>query len=181
MPVTGGIGGPLLYGVIAGYVGLLASARYSFVMRATIGSVGTFGDNPQLDRYMSMMSSGMGLIGQVVFGPLAVVIGLFVVSAIVHVCLLALGGATSGFEGTFRVATYAEAAMVIRIIPVCGDLIAVVYYIVLAIIGVAEAHRISGAKAAAAVLLPFVLLCCCCGMGILAAVGGLASLLGQAR
>ena len=38
MPVTGGIGGPLLYGVIAGYVGLLASALYSFILRSALGS-----------------------------------------------------------------------------------------------------------------------------------------------
>jgi len=177
MPVTGGISGPLLYGVIAGYIGLVASALYSFILRSAMGSSWSFGRGSEFDRIMPMLSSGMGLVGQVVFGPLAVAIGLFVVSAIVHVCLLALGGATNGFEATFRVAAYSEAAMVIRIVPVCGDVVAIIYYVILAVIGVSEAHRISGLKAAAAVLLPFVLLCCCCGAGILAAAGGLASLL----
>lgn len=182
MPVTGGIGSPLLYGVIAGYVGLLASALYAFIMRSALGtSWNLAGRNSQLDQIMPMLTSGVGMIGQVVFGPLAVLIGLFVITAIVHVCLLALGGATSGFEGTFRVAAYANAAAVIRIVPVCGDVIFALYYVVLAIIGLAEAHRISGVKAAAAVLLPFVLLCCCCGVGLTAALGGLAALLGQAR
>jgi hypothetical protein len=183
MPVTGGIGGPLLYGMIAGYIGLLASALYSFVLRSALGSSSwNFGPRGgDLERIMPMLTSGVGMIGQVIFGPLIVVIGLFIVSAIVHVCLLALGGAASGFEGTFRVAAYANAAAVIRIVPVCGDIIAFFYYVVLAIIGVAEAHRISGLKAAAAVLLPFLLLCCCCGFGIAAAVGGLASLLGQVK
>jgi hypothetical protein len=183
MPVVGGIGGPLLYGMIAGYIGLLASALYSFIMRSALGTAAwDFGGrNSQLEQIMPMLTSGVGMIGQVVFGPLLVIIGLFIVSAIVHVCLLALGGATSGFEGTFRVASYANAAALIRIVPVCGDIVAFFYYIVLAIIGVAEAHRISGVKAAAAVLLPFLLLCCCCGLGIAAAVGGLASILGQAR
>ena len=183
MPVVGGIGGPLLYGMIAGYIGLLASALYSFIMRSALGTAAwDFGGrSSQLEQIMPMLTSGVGMIGQVVFGPLLVIIGLFIVSAIVHVCLLALGGATSGFEGTFRVASYANAAALLRIVPVCGDIVAFFYYIVLAIIGVAEAHRISGVKAAAAVLLPFLLLCCCCGLGIAAAVGGLASILGQAR
>jgi len=181
MPVTGGIGGPLLYGVIAGYIGLVASALYSFILRSALGNTWSFGQNSELDRIMPMLSSGVGLVGQVIFGPLAVAIGLFVVSAVVHVCLMALGGATHGFEATFRVAAYSEAAMVIRIVPVCGDLIAIVYYVVLAIIGLSEAHRISGVKATAAVLLPFVLLCCCCGAAIAAAVGGFASLMQQMR
>jgi hypothetical protein len=181
MPVTGGIGGPLLYGVIAGYIGLVASALYSFILRSALGSTWSFGQGSELDRIMPMLSSGMGLVGQVVLGPLAVTIGLFLVSAVVHLCLLALGGATNGFEATFRVAAYSEAAMVIRIVPVCGDVVAIVYYVILAIIGVSEAHRISGLKAAAAVLLPFVLLCCCCGAGLLVAAGGLASLLNQVQ
>jgi hypothetical protein len=181
MPVTGGIGGPLLYGVIAGYVGILASALYSFILQSTIGSSWSFGRNSELDRIMPMLSSGMGLVGQVLFGPIFAAVWIFVVSAVVHLCLLLLGGGPSGFEGTFRVAAYASAAMVIRIVPVCGELVAIIYYVILSIIGMSEAHRISGLKAAAAVLLPFVLLCCCCGIGLLAAAGGLASLLNQVQ
>lgn len=181
MPVTGGIGGPLLYGVIVGYVGVVASALYAFILQSAIGSSWSFGRNSELDRIMPMLSSGMGLVGQVLFGPIFVAVWIFVVSAVVHVCLLLLGGATNGFEGAFRVIAYSAAAMVIRIVPVCGELVAIVYYVILAIIGVSAAHRISGLKATAAVLLPFVLLCCCCGAGILAAAGGLASLLNQVQ
>lgn len=181
MPVTGGIGGPLLYGVIVGYVGVVASALYSFVLQSTIGSSWSFGRSSELDRIMPMLSTGMGLVGQILFGPIFVAVWIFVVSAVVHVCLLLLGGATNAFEGTFRVIAYSAAAMVIRIVPVCGELVALVYYVILAIIGVSAAHRISGLKAAAAVLLPFVLLCCCCAAGILAAAGGLASLLNQVQ
>jgi len=181
MPVIGGIGGPLLYGVIVGYVGLVASAVYSFVLRSTMGASWNFGRGGELDRIMPMMSSGLGLVGQVVFGPLAVAIGLFIFSAITHLCLMLVGGATRGFEATLRVAAYSEAAMVIRIVPICGDVVAVVYYVILAIIGIAEAHRISTAKSAAAVLLPVFLACCCCVAGIIMAVGGVASLMNQVR
>jgi hypothetical protein len=104
---------------------------------------------------------------------------LFVGSAIIHLCLMLLGGATSGFEGTFRTVAYADATSLVRIVPVCGDLIYLVYCLVVTIIGVSEAHRISGVKATAAVLLPAVLFCCCCAAGIAIAAGGLASLFGQ--
>jgi hypothetical protein len=179
MPVTGGIGAPLLYGVIVGYIGHVASALYSFILQSTLGTAWQFGQGSELDRFLPMLSSGAGLIGQIVFGPLLLAILLFIVAAITHVCLMILGGATNGFEATFRVLCYADATSVVRIVPVCGDLVYLVYCLVVAIIGMSEAHRISGLKAALAVLLPMILLCCCCALGLAIAFGGLASLLGQ--
>jgi hypothetical protein len=179
MPVTGGLGGPLLYAVIVGTIGHVASALYSFILQATLGSAWHFGRHSELERYLPMVSSGAGLIGQILFGPIVLAIVLFFVAAIVHLGLLLLGGATNGFEATFRVATYSEAVGVIRIVPICGDLVAFIYYFVLLIIGTAEAHRTSGLKAAAAVLLPVLILCCCCGAGVAMFAGGIASLIGH--
>jgi hypothetical protein len=179
MAVTGGIGAPLLYAVIAGYIGHVASALYSFILQSTLGSAWHFGNNSELERYLPMVSSGMGLIFQILFGPLLLAVVPFIASAIIHVCLMVLGGATNGFEATFRVTAYADATSVIRIVPVCGDVVYIVYYLVVAIIGLSEAHRISGLKATLAVLLPVVLVCCCCAAGIAAAAGGLASMFGH--
>jgi hypothetical protein len=182
MPIAGGIGSPLLYGVIAGFIGLVASGLYRFVLSSTIGAGwATGGGGSPFEQYLPMLSSGMGLFLQILFGPVVVAVVIFVVSAVVHLCLLLVGGATSGFEGTLRVAAYSQAAMVIRIVPICGDLVATIYYVILMIIGVSAAHRISGLKAAAAVLLPFVLFCCCCAAGIVMMAGGIASLVQQAQ
>ena len=181
MPIVGGIGAPLLYGVIAGYIGHVVSALYWFVVNSTMGMSFPASGSGELDRLMPMMTSGMGLVGQILFGPIFTAIWLFVVSAIVHVCLMLVGGATSGFEATLRVAAYSEAAMILRIVPMCGDAIGPIYYVVLMIIGVAEAHRISGVRAAAAVLLPVILLCCCCPAAIGVLAGGIASMVGHAR
>lgn len=182
MPVTGGIGGPLFYGVLAGYIGLIASGLYRFVLSSTLGASwgGRGGD---LDRFMPMLSSGMGLLGQILFGPIAIAVMLFVVAAIVHLCLMLLGGAGGGFEATLRVAAYAEAAALFSIVPICGDLIGGIYYVVLLVIGLSAAHRISGLRALAAVALPFVLFCCCCvALGALAGfTGGMLAGLGTGR
>jgi hypothetical protein len=183
MPVTGGIGGPLLFGVIVGYVGLVASAIYYAVLESVGGAAwtGWAGRSRELERLLPYLQGGMGLVGQIVFGAFAVVIGLFVFSAIVHLMLLLVGGARQGFEATFRVAAYAEATMLLRLIPFCGEPIAVVYFLVVAIIGLAEAHRIGKGKSALAVLLPMIVFCCCCALATAVALGGLASVLGQAR
>ena len=180
MPVTGGIGGPLLYGILVGTLGIVVAALYREVFQALLGTTfGGFGGSGELRRIMPFVMGGFGIVLQVVFAPIFVTLGLFIVTAIVHVFLLMLGGAPRGFEATFRVMCYSEAAAVINVIPLCGGLISGIYFLVLAIIGLAAAHGIGKGTAAAAVLLPLVVLCCCCAGAGLLAFGSLASFLGQ--
>ena len=178
MPVTGGMGSPLLYAVIIGYAGIVISAIYDFVLESVMGS--TFsrlggGGSEAIAGLMPYFQGGIGLGMKLIFGPLLLVIRLLVLSGIVHLALMGLGGAARGFEATFRVACYSEAAALLNIIPVCGGVIGPIVMIVLMIIGVAEAHGTTRGRAAAAVLLPIVLCCCCV---LIPLVGGLASLIG---
>jgi hypothetical protein len=108
-------------------------------------------------------------------------VALFISAAILHVLLLLFGGAPRGFEATFRVRCYAEAASVIRLIPFCGTAVFFIYILILLIVGLSEAHRIGRGRAAAAVLVPLVLLCCCCAGAISLMLGGLASALGTLK
>lgn len=178
MPVTGGIGSPLLYALIIGYAGLVVSAVYDFVLESVMGS--TFsrlggGGSEAMAGLLPYFQGGIGFGMRLIFGPVFLTITLFVLSGIVHLALMGLGGASRGFEATFRVACYSEAAALLNIIPACGGVIAPIVMIVLMIIGVAEAHGITRGRAAAAVLLP-ILLCCCCVL--IPLIGGLASLIG---
>jgi hypothetical protein len=183
MPVTGGIGGPLLYGILIGTLGVVVAAIYREVFQALVGSTfaGLGGGSGELQRVLPFLMGGVGLVLQVVFAPIFVTLGLFVVAAIAHLFLLLFGGAKRGFEATFRVMCYSEAAAVINIIPICGGVISAVYYLVVAIIGLAAAHGIGKGTAAAAVLLPLVVVCCCCVGGALIAAGSLASFLSQMK
>jgi hypothetical protein len=179
MPRTGGIGSPLLYAVIIGWIGLVAAAFYSVLFQSVVGSsMGALGDNAEMAQALGFAQSWGGFLLQVVFGGVMVAIGVFIASGIYHVMLLVLGGARHGFEATFRVVCFAEAPYVLMVVPFCGNVIAGVWGIVLAIIGLSQAHQIGGGKAAAAVLLPLVILCCCCaGLGLLfaGAIGAVAS------
>jgi len=182
MPTTGGVGGPVLYGMIVGSLGMIVAALYREVFSALMGStMATLGNSGELRRLMPFLTGGASIVVQVVFAPLFVIIGLFVVTAIVHVVLLLLGGARRGFEATLRVMCYSEAAAVINVIPFCGGAVSGIYFLVVAIVGLAEAHGIGKGTAAAAVLLPLVLLCCCCAGVAALAVGGLASVLSQMK
>jgi hypothetical protein len=178
MPVSGGIGAPLLYGVIVGWIGVAVAAFYQALFRSIIGSnLGALGSRPELEAMVGFMQSWGGFAAQVVFGGVMVAIGIFVWSGILHLLLLLLGGGHRDFEATLRVVAYAQATSLFYLLPFCGSPIAFVWTLVLLVIGLAEAHGIGRGRAAAAVLAPVVLCCCCtiAAFSLLAwAVAGLA-------
>lgn len=177
MPVTGGMGSPLVYALIIGYAGLVISAIYDFVLETVGGSsLSRFGGGSEaMAAVMPYLQGGIGLGMKLVFGPFLLAMSLFLLAGITHLVLMVLGGAARGFEATFRVTCYSEAAALLNIIPVCGGMLGPILMVVLLIIGIAEAHGTTRARAAAAVLLPIVLCCCCL---LIPLIGGLVSLIG---
>ena len=185
MPVTGGIGSPLLYAVIAGWIGLAAAAFYQAIWVSIVGPATLpFGlDSGELSSVLAWMESWAGLVAQVVLGGVSAVITVFVGSGILHLMLLLLGGARRGFEATFRVVCFSQATTLLLLIPLflipfCG-LAVVVWCLSLYVIGLAQAHQIGYGQSLAAVLLPILALCCCCAGLALTFAGALASLVGQ--
>ena len=180
MPVSGGLGAPLLYAVVIGWLGLAAAAFYQAVFRSVVGSSwGGLGDRPELAAILGWVEGWAGFVAQVVFGGVFVVVGVFLAAGIFHLLLLMLGGARRGFEATVRVVCFAQATSILFLVPFCGQLVGGVWCLVLYVLGLAQAHQIGHGKAAAAVLLPLVLLCCCCAGLVLLFAGAIASLVGQ--
>jgi hypothetical protein len=180
MPVEGGIGAPLLYAVVVGWAGVVVASLYQAIFRSVVGSsLGALGEHPELAQLIAFTESWAGFVAQVVFGGVFVAIGVFVWSAIVHVALLIVGGARSGFEGTLRVVCFSQATSVLLLVPFCGQLVAPIWALVIDIIGLAETHRIGHGRSTAAVLLPVALLCCCCAGAIALFAGALASVVSQ--
>lgn len=104
---------------------------------------------------------GIGITILAFFSPFLIILGLFILSGILHVCLMMVKGARNGFEATFRAVAYSYSANIFLVIPFCGGLLAVVWAVVLYIIGLKEAHETTGGKAAIAVFLPGIV---CCGL-----------------
>src|SRR5437667_445139 len=86
MKREGGLGEPLLYAIIGGTFGAVFAITYNFVLRSF---------TPFADRHDALphLFAGLGWIFLLVLTPLFVVIGMFVASAILHVCLMIVGGA----------------------------------------------------------------------------------------
>ena len=164
MQREGGLGEPLLYAVIGGTFGTLFALTYNYAFR----SLALF---PTRHNAFENMIGGVGLIFLLVFTPLLVVIGTFIWSAILHLCLMMVGGAKQSFETTFRVICFGGGSLnPLLVIPFCGGLVVLIWKIVVYSIGLARAHETDTGRAVLAVLLPLVL--CCGGIFVVAMMFG---------
>jgi hypothetical protein len=163
MRPEGGLMDPLLFGLIGGSLGGIVSIIFQGLFQSIPGISG---------RNDALNSLGVELwvilLIYAVLMPLLVTIGLFIGAAILHLCLMLVGGANRSFETTFRVACFASgAANLFSMIPFCGGIIAVVYHIVLECIGLSRAHPTTTGKALMAIFLPLIV---CCGLIVLLVV-----------
>jgi hypothetical protein len=155
MKREGGLGEPLIYAIIGGWVGGVIAFLFSLGLQ----SVGFFAGRH--NAFAAMAGMGIGSAAIIIFLPLFIVIFLFIGSAIVHLCLMIVGGANQSFETTFRVLAFSQGSTgPLQIIPICGGLIAGVWALVCNCIGLARAHETDTGRAVLAVFLPLIV---CCG------------------
>jgi len=159
----GSLAGSMLYIVILGSVGGYIGLAWQLLGRA-VGL--TVGAAAQGEADMVVAVGGMTIFAllSALIIPIGVLIGSFVGSAILHVCLWIVGGANRSFEATYAVMAYCGGSTsLFSLIPFCGGLIGAVWNIVIEIIGLREAHGTTTGRAALAVFLPLIV---CCGLGI---------------
>ena len=147
MPVTGGLVGALLYALITGTLGGLASLFWQAILP---------GKNPVLEAILASqgLTESQVMSAAVLLLPIAVVFQTFIWAGILHLMIVLVAGGGRGFEATFRVVSFATTPQLLAVIPVCGGLLASFWSFALVIIGLRESHRISGAVAALAALIP---------------------------
>ncbi len=166
---SGDIGSPLIFAVLVSWVSAIIQAVTMRVLNlpALPGRWGRFG---------AMQGQGRpGLVVTIILAPIFVMIALFIVSLILHVCCLivgALANSRAGLEGTLRVVAYSDSAHIASVVPFIGPLIAVVWWIVLAVMGISRIHHTTQGKAITAIVIPLVL--CCGGVALLAMLAGAA-------
>ena len=161
--------GPMLYALIGGCAGLIVSV----LIQIPLQSIGFMADRQ--NAMFGMGALGLWTFGYILLSPVLVIAFMFIVSGILHLCLMIVGGARRPFETTFRVVCFSSGSNSwLSMIPFCGGMISGVWNIVLEIIGVARAHEIDTGKAAMAVLLPIIV--CCGGLILLGILGGFSAL-----
>ncbi len=114
------------------------------------------------------MDSGTGLPGLGMFGassvmvvflyPVLMTLLLFFASGLNHICLTAVKSGRAGFWGTFKVVAYANAPMVLAIVPLIGPLAGMIWAVVCTFLGFKLVHQTTGGRVIAAMLLPVIIL-----------------------
>jgi len=173
----GDLGSPLLFGTVVAWLSYAVHAVLNrFLMLPMLpGALGR--------RLGTMGHYGrIGIVFHLIFAPVFIAVALFLGAAILHVCCMitgALSNSASGFEGSFRTVAYSEVSSLAVMIPVVGGIVAMVWWIILAVQGVQRMHRTTQSKAIAAILIPVVV--CCGGLLLVAIIAGTAFLARGAR
>ncbi len=169
-------GSAVLFGVVGSTLGAWVSLVFSYFTAAAsfsmlekiLGQMQEQGVDPRAFRWILERSTGAALALQALLAPLAALVGVYVVAGVLHLALLALRGAPRGFDATLTVVGYAYGIYLLTALPMCRGLVAVVWFAVAAIIGLAEAHRSPTWKSALAVFSPLLLACVCGCLGSVA-------------
>lgn len=173
MRKEGGLWDPALFALIGGSAGLFVNFLFSFALN----SLGMAADRHSA--FGALLGVGFGTVFLMILVPFFVMMGVFVGAAIVHVCLMIVGGANKSFETTFRVICFTNgSAHLLMMVPLCGGLISGVWGLVVNCIGLARAHQTDTWRAVLAIFLPMIVCCgglilCAIFFGTLGALGGL--------
>jgi hypothetical protein len=169
MSLTTDIFRPLIYGVLLSWIGNAAAYVFGLMLQASLfGFVSQIGGMDELFP-LPMLGVGLGLLG-LIFAPVFIIVGMFIYTLIIHLFLMMVGGDQKGFGASFRVVCYSNTSQLAQLVPLAGGMIALVWSIILVIVGLTEAHRTTTGKAAAAVLLPIVACCVCMGIAVIVAI-----------
>jgi hypothetical protein len=149
----GGLGRPLIYGLIVGCVAKLSSGLWLLLMRDALVDLGP----PELQPYIPTEAA---IRLRMLLSPVETLVMLLVFAGLLHIMLLVLGGGARGFSVTFRGLSYASTPFLFLALPFCGGLIGSVWSVVLVGVALAYGHRTKGWIAALAVLFTLMLSCC---------------------
>jgi len=157
MKREGGFSEPLLYALVGGFCGCAVWLLFAMLMP----SVAMFGNHRHNALLGGFLGMGAGVFFNLILIPVVLIMTLFVGSAILHVCLMIVGGAKHSYETTFRVVCFSMGSTYpLFILPVCGGLIAFVWNIVAECVGISRAHETDIGRAVLAVFMPLII---CCG------------------
>jgi hypothetical protein len=157
-----GLGRPFVYALIMAWIELAVGMAYWAAAQSPFMLMGF----PELRDAFAEAAIGTGVmvavgIGLFVLMPALLLIGLAIHACILHLMLLIVGEGRRGLATTARVICYSHTSDVANLVPLCGGLLALVWFAALQVIGISRAHDCSYGKAALAVFLP-ILLCCSC-------------------
>jgi hypothetical protein len=167
MRVDGGLLSPLLFNLIGGWIGLIASGIYAVLIAKTQGQAPLQNASQMQQLFELTPERAMQEVRLFLFmGPILVTVGTLVFSSIAHVFLMMTGGARKPYHVTLRVFCFSYgSAWLLQLAPLCGSMIAPVWLVVCCVMGLAAAHGTTAGRSMLAMAL-FLVVCCVCCFGI---------------
>lgn len=154
---SGSLGPPLLYLVVFGTVGAFFALLWQSTFRSLFGRFADAGDFAEIAAINSF-----GVV-QLLMAPVFVLLFTALTAIVIHVALMAFGGAPRPLDTTLRTLCYATGSTYLfTIVPFCGNVVSFFWWLVVVSIGIREAQEVPGGRAVGAVLAPIILVCCCC-------------------
>src|SRR5437660_8273541 len=91
MRTEGGLGDPLIFGVIGGSIGAIVWTLLSAAIHS-LGWAAAVSQQRSIDSMLGASVGGAMIFVRIILTPIFIAIGLFIWAALVHVCLMMLGG-----------------------------------------------------------------------------------------
>ena len=142
-----GIWEPLAFGLLFGSAGAMFGFFWQFLFLS--GDIINF-----VQSFFGQFTVCFIFLIMLIIVPFIIIISMFIVSGILHLLLLIVGGGTNGFETTFKVVAYTQAAQIWGLIPVFGSFVGGIWQLIIQIIGLKEAHKTSYLRVIIALLIP---------------------------
>lgn len=151
LTIGGGFNRPLIFYLLVAEIQALAQ----FVWQM-LGVVPQMQNRPESILGIGMVGFGSLLV--LILYPIFLTVVLFIGSGLNHLCLVAVKAGSRGFEGTFRVVAYANAPMVLAVVPGIGPLIGALWTLFCTFMGFKIVHRTTSTRVLLAILLPLIVI-----------------------
>lgn len=149
MTCKGGKMEPLAFGLLFGSVGTMLGVFWQALIPGSILILG--------HSFFPRFTLGIIVLFLLAVIPVMIALGIFMYSGILHLLLLIVRGGNKGFEATFRVVSYSQAAQVVGIIPFVGGWIGGIWLLIIQVIGLREIHETSYLRVILAFVIPLFL------------------------
>jgi hypothetical protein len=140
---------PLAFGLLTGSVGFMFSLFWQSLI--LLGAV-----VPQAPSFLRQFTAGFLFLVFLLFVPIFVTGSVFVYSGILHLLLRIVHGGSGGFEASFRVVAYSQAAQTWGLIPFVGGWIGGIWQLIVQIIGLRGIHDTTYFRVVLAFMIPFI-------------------------
>ena len=142
----GGKKEPLAFGLLTGSIGSMLGLFWQSLIPGALLILG--------HSFLSQFALGVIVLFVLAMVPVVVAIGIFIYSGGLHLLLRIVGGGNHGYEATFRVVAYSQAAQMLGIIPFVGGWIGGIWQLIIQIIGLREIHETSYLRVILAFVIP---------------------------